>query len=532
MDAAWFFVLAFVTASLICLASLAPVYCASALVITCVVVYLGWDQSAKLVGAEVIGLWLLCWVAALIKRQIRSARKRQENDRDLSPAELEATESSEQAQRSTPYNPSHVLGCMCPPCNTKVKAERVGSPSQTTTLPKPRRSAADELAVEFETFLNTDVPKALEMMRGRQFDAECNNPAAELLGVDVEYLMAAIARVSGPVTPSHGELLSAIGKRIWPEVFSNADKSQCAAALTKMIAASERVNGVPRVPDTLTALRRYDVIHNTQVARSAAALFISLVHATAHCGNNSVAVNGIVGKYQALLGPYLTETDGGSISATTGDCRGRHEESCDQAKPVDGEESYAVLGVKPSCSLEELTEAWHIKVKQWHPDRLDGMAPELKEHANRELARINAAYEQLQERVAQLAPWDNALTALGKIPPEDQRKFAKLQVWLEQDRRSYAERREFMDNLKAHLREKPTKRALEHSRELLSSSQSHYAEFSALIQEEEFKAALECIPPVEEQSLTDSLLAIGGKQDEINAATASVIAQFELALQN
>lgn len=221
-----------------------------------------------------------------------------------------------------------------------------------------------------------------------------------------------------------------------------------------------------------------------------------------------------------------------TAKVTTPDSAEKHYVIHPEAEEVDSNESYTVLGVEPGCSFEALKAAWRSKVKQCHPDRLDGMAPELKDHANRELARINAAYEQLQERAAQVAPWDNALIALGKIPPEDRHKFAKLQVWLEQDRRSYAERREFMDNLNAHLREKPTKRAIEHAQELLSSSQSHYAEFSALIQEEEFKAALECIPPEEGQSLTDSLWAINAKQDEINADTARVIEQFEFVLQN
>lgn len=54
---------------------------------------------------------------------------------------------------------------------------------------------------------------------------------------------------------------------------------------------------------------------------------------------------------------------------------------------------HAILGVSPRCSDEELTRAYHTLVKQWHPDQLEGMAPELREHANYRLAQINQAFD-------------------------------------------------------------------------------------------------------------------------------------------
>jgi hypothetical protein len=58
-------------------------------------------------------------------------------------------------------------------------------------------------------------------------------------------------------------------------------------------------------------------------------------------------------------------------------------------------EAYELLGGHPGCTREELTRAYHRKVSEWHPDKLEGMAAELKEYANRELARINEAHEKL-----------------------------------------------------------------------------------------------------------------------------------------
>ena len=60
--------------------------------------------------------------------------------------------------------------------------------------------------------------------------------------------------------------------------------------------------------------------------------------------------------------------------------------------PVAGD-PYAILGVSPGCSDEELSQAYRTLVKQWHPDQLEGMAPELREHANRRLAQINQAFD-------------------------------------------------------------------------------------------------------------------------------------------
>ncbi len=54
---------------------------------------------------------------------------------------------------------------------------------------------------------------------------------------------------------------------------------------------------------------------------------------------------------------------------------------------------YSILGISPNCSDEEITRAYPALVKQWHPDQLEGMAAELREHANQRLAQINQAFD-------------------------------------------------------------------------------------------------------------------------------------------
>lgn len=57
---------------------------------------------------------------------------------------------------------------------------------------------------------------------------------------------------------------------------------------------------------------------------------------------------------------------------------------------------YDVLGVSNDCTGEQLKAAYRDKVAQWHPDRLEQMAPELRAFATERLAQINNAYEQLK----------------------------------------------------------------------------------------------------------------------------------------
>jgi curved DNA-binding protein CbpA len=46
---------------------------------------------------------------------------------------------------------------------------------------------------------------------------------------------------------------------------------------------------------------------------------------------------------------------------------------------------------------EELARAYHRKVSQWHPDKLnETMAQELRDYATRRTARINEAYHMLR----------------------------------------------------------------------------------------------------------------------------------------
>jgi hypothetical protein len=59
---------------------------------------------------------------------------------------------------------------------------------------------------------------------------------------------------------------------------------------------------------------------------------------------------------------------------------------------------YAVLGVQPGASPDEVARAYRAKAKEWHPD-IRGT-----EDALRRMALINAAYEQIRDGRAPPAP--------------------------------------------------------------------------------------------------------------------------------
>ena len=66
--------------------------------------------------------------------------------------------------------------------------------------------------------------------------------------------------------------------------------------------------------------------------------------------------------------------------------------------PVTQAEACELLGVSQGCTPEELARAYHRKVLQWHPDKLDTMAQELRDYATRRTAMINEAYQLLRPR--------------------------------------------------------------------------------------------------------------------------------------
>ena len=58
---------------------------------------------------------------------------------------------------------------------------------------------------------------------------------------------------------------------------------------------------------------------------------------------------------------------------------------------------YEVLGVKEGADAEAIRQAYHVMVKNYHPDRFTGidLPKEMKDYAAAMVVRINLAYEQI-----------------------------------------------------------------------------------------------------------------------------------------
>ena len=61
------------------------------------------------------------------------------------------------------------------------------------------------------------------------------------------------------------------------------------------------------------------------------------------------------------------------------------------------ENPFVVLGVTNNASIDEITAAWKVKVKQLHPDRYPNSPDEITKKLTEEMSKVNAAYDQLKK---------------------------------------------------------------------------------------------------------------------------------------
>jgi uncharacterized membrane protein YkvA (DUF1232 family) len=94
-----------------------------------------------------------------------------------------------------------------------------------------------------------------------------------------------------------------------------------------------------------------------------------------------VLVTAIVWGYRRRQGQPRTGSD---------EARSTSENGTSSADP------YAVLGLRPGASNEEVTRAYREKMKLYHPDRVSGLGEELQRVANDKSIEIRRAYETLR----------------------------------------------------------------------------------------------------------------------------------------
>jgi DnaJ-domain-containing protein 1 len=60
------------------------------------------------------------------------------------------------------------------------------------------------------------------------------------------------------------------------------------------------------------------------------------------------------------------------------------------------DDPYRVLGLTEEVDEAELERAYRRLIAQYHPDRLSGAAPELRQQAERRAREINSAYDRIR----------------------------------------------------------------------------------------------------------------------------------------
>ena len=81
--------------------------------------------------------------------------------------------------------------------------------------------------------------------------------------------------------------------------------------------------------------------------------------------------------------------------------RAYHDSTGRQSRQDSGRQSasdpWQVLGIRRDASPEEIKKAYYELVKQYHPDRVNNLGPELQALAREKTTQLNRAYEQLQK---------------------------------------------------------------------------------------------------------------------------------------
>ncbi|WP_163994526.1 J domain-containing protein [Pyxidicoccus caerfyrddinensis] len=75
--------------------------------------------------------------------------------------------------------------------------------------------------------------------------------------------------------------------------------------------------------------------------------------------------------------------------------RASRAKAAPEPEPARVEDPYALLGLTPGASFEEARAARNALLLQYHPDKVAGLGPKLREVAEAETKRINAAFASL-----------------------------------------------------------------------------------------------------------------------------------------
>jgi hypothetical protein len=225
-----------------------------------------------------------------------------------------------------------------------------------------RRSEFEEIAKQYSDATGLDVPFTLNMF----------------LCADIHSIFLLLAKFTSPPSDALTVLSFEIERALDPDDFEGINYETYRRSSDR---GTEDVSPFT----TIQFLFRFDMGSATHSAIECANLFLSYAAAIkAH--DVQLAGSELLRKYVDGLNELIEIV-----------MRHRHESHDSQ---VTGDapsniDAYALLGVTYQASAEEIKTAWRNKVREWHPDKLENMAPELKAFATENLKKINAAYDEL-----------------------------------------------------------------------------------------------------------------------------------------
>jgi len=83
------------------------------------------------------------------------------------------------------------------------------------------------------------------------------------------------------------------------------------------------------------------------------------------------------------------------IGVFTGSYRARPERPPPPVAPA-ADDPYALLGVDPRASNDELEQAYRRRMSEYHPDRVASAAKEIRDMADLRAREINQAYDRIK----------------------------------------------------------------------------------------------------------------------------------------
>ncbi|HTT18053.1 MAG TPA: hypothetical protein VMG82_03850 [Candidatus Sulfotelmatobacter sp.] len=211
-------------------------------------------------------------------------------------------------------------------------------------------------------------------------------PFKTAIEFDLYSILKTASRATGGVTLDLADLCHAVISELSPDEWHSI------AECKKRFESFDELRF--QMPTVIGFMAVVDKPRNTHFANAAASAYYRLVLAATANFKKSAALESVRLAYFGELTPYLSSDTEASDHYSSEDSSAAGK---DKASGIT--EDCALLGIDEYYTLEELSAARRTKAAQWHPDKLETMAPELKEYATRQLARLNGAYERLEKLV-------------------------------------------------------------------------------------------------------------------------------------